>query len=134
MGRRTPPRRIWISLLHVKVRSSIAAVVVVTLVAQTRSSAHAQAHTSAGEPAADAATTTAVQWGLRAPTPIDLRMSGVWRPPSVSNVPLVSWFEAKPAPIRLSQAAITAIIIGGVVLVVLVVAGVAVAGKPGKIH
>ena len=48
--------------------------------------------------------------------------------------PLVSWFGAKPAPIRLSQAAITAIIIGGVVLVVLVVAGVAVLGKPGKIR
>ena len=130
----TAGAQIWLSLLHVKLRSSIAAVVVVTLVAQAPSSARAQAQTSAGEAAANAATTTPVQWGLRSPTPIDLRMNGVWRPPAVSNVPLVSWFEAKPAPIKLSQAAITAIIIGGVVLVVLVVAGVAVLGKPGKIR
>lgn len=109
------------------VRSSIAAVVVFALLAQVPSSAHAQEQASPEAPAP-------VQWVLRAPAPIDLRMNGALRTPVVSTAPLVSWFETKPAPIRLSNAAITAIIIGGVVLVVLVVAGVAVVGKPGKVH
>lgn len=110
-----------------KLRSTIAAVVVFALVAQAPSSAHAQEQESPQAPAP-------VQWVLRAPTPIDLRMNGALHTPAVSNAPLVSWFAAKPAPLRLSNGAITAIIIGGVVLVVLVVAGVAVIGKPGKIR
>lgn len=112
-----------------KPRSSIAAVVVLALVSQAAFPARAQAQEQASEPEP-----AAVDWALRAPTPIDLRMNGAWRAPSVSNAPLASWFAAKPAPIKLSQAAITAIIIGGVVLVVLVVAGVAVLGKPGKVR
>jgi hypothetical protein len=118
----------------VKVRPTIAAIVVLTLVAQTPSSARAQAAPSTDQPTASAAATTTVQWVLREPTPIDLRMNGAWRSASVSSAPLGSWFTAKPAPIRLSQGAITAIIIGGVVLVVLAVAGIAVLGKPGKIR
>ena len=88
-------------------------------------SAHAQEHASATIPP--------VQWVMPAPTPIDLRMNGAWGAASLSSAPRVSFFETKPAPIKLSNGAITAIIIGGVVLVVLVVAGVAVLGKPGKI-
>lgn len=110
-----------------KLRSTIAAVIAFALVAQIPSSARAQEEGSPEAPAP-------VPWGLRAPTPIDLRMNGALHAPAVSDAPLVSWFGAKPAPIRLSNGAITAIIIGGVVLVVLVVAGVAVIGKPGKIH
>jgi hypothetical protein len=119
---------------RVKVRSSIPCVLVLTLVAQTPSAAHAQARESAEAPAAEAAGSTAAQWGMHAPPPIDLRVDGVWRTGSVANAPMGAWFAPKPAPIRLSQTAITAIIIGGVVLVVLVVAGVAVIGKPGKIR
>ena len=106
------------------VRSSIAAVIAFALVVQVPSSAHAQEQASTEAPAP-------VQWVLRAPTPIDLRMNGALHASSVSSAPLVSWFATKPAPIRLSNGAITAIIIGGVVLVV---AGVAVIGKPGKIR
>ena len=117
-----------------KVRSSIAGILVLAVVAHTPSAAHAQARESAEEPAAGASGSTSVPWGLRAPPPIDLRVDGVWRMGSVANTPMGAWFAPKPAPIRLSQTAITAIIIGGVVLVVLVVAGVAVIGKPGKIR
>jgi len=106
----------------VKVRSSIAAVLVLSLLAQAPSSAHAQE-----------IRTAPVEWVVRAPTPIDLRMSSALHTTSLSNAPLVPWFGAKPAPVKLSNGAITAIIIGGIVLVVLVVAGVAVLGKPGKI-
>ena len=92
------------------------------------SSTHAQAQGAARAPEAP------VEWVLRAPAPIDLRMNGALRASSVAtSAPLVPWFGAKPSPVKLSNGAITAIIIGGIVLVVLVVAGVAVIGKPGKV-
>jgi hypothetical protein len=114
------------SLIDVKVRSSIAAIVVLSLLVHAPSSAHAQEQASPAEPAP-------VEWAVRAPAPIDLRINGAWPAPSLTHASAGSWFGAKPAPIKLSNGAITAIIIGGIVLVVLVVAGVAVIGKPGKI-
>ena len=69
-----------------------------------------------------------------APTPIDLRTNVAWAASALADAPSTPWFGAKPAPIRLSKGAVTAIIIGGVILVVLVVAGVAVIGRPGKVH
>ena len=110
-----------------KVRSSVAAVVVLTLVAQPLS-AQAQVRASTEEQAP-------VQWIREVPTPIGLPpLKDIVSTPSLTTAPAASWFATKPAPVRLSKGAITAIVIGGVILVVLVVAGVAVLGKPGRVH
>jgi hypothetical protein len=107
----------------VKRRSTVAGLVVLALVTQTPSSAHAQERPSAP-----------VQLIASVPTSIDLPTNTAWATASLADAPSVPWFGAKPAPVRLSKGAVTAIIIGGVILVVLVVAGVAVIGKPGKVH
>ena len=75
-----------------------------------------------------------MQLVVSAPTPIDLRTNAAWAASSLAEAQSARWFDVKPAPIRLSKGAITAIVIGGVILVVLVVAGVAVLGKPGRVH
>ena len=115
--------RIWIRLLLVKPRSTVAALLAFTWLTQTPLSARAQERPSAP-----------VQLVVPAPASIDLRMNGAWSASSLSSAPGVPWLSANPAPIKLSKGAITAIVIGGVILVVLVVAGVAVIGKPGKVH
>jgi hypothetical protein len=105
----------------VKLRSSVAAVLVVTSIAQTPLPAHAQE--------------TPTNWLVKAPTPIDLRLTGLARAPSTmssDDAPRLSPFAPAPADIRLSRGAKTAIIVGAIVVGALLIVGVVVLAKPGK--
>jgi hypothetical protein len=106
----------------VKVRSSVAAAVVVTLLAQTPLPAHAQE--------------TPIDWVVKAPSPLDLRIGTLARAHSTlsTDAPLLSPFAPAPGDVRLSRGAKTAIIVGAIVVGALLIVGIVVLSKPGKLH
>ncbi len=115
-----------------KLRSTVAAALAITLTLETSMSAHAQEHAAPPPPEV-----TSPSWLVTPPSPLDLRtrlsvadVEGLGGLGSTRGGPLSSPFAPTPAKIRLSQGAITAIIIGGVVLIILVAVGVATLGKP----
>lgn len=106
-------------ILVVKLRASVAGALVFVMLAQVPRRAHAE-----GSEVAELASPR-TDWVLRSPMPIDLRLHAVYAAPPVSA------FAPAPKEIRLSHGAITAIIIGGIIVGVLVIAGVViVASKP----
>jgi hypothetical protein len=122
----------------VKGRSKLAAVLALTLTMNMPIAAHAQERDGEGEGEGDATptATAAADWLVRVPSPIDLHVRGLARGPSTYDAPRTSFtpFAPLPSGIRLSKGATTAIIVGAIVVGVLLIAGIVVLSKPGKLH
>lgn len=117
--------------MRARTQSSVAAALVLTFLM------HAPARARADEPEpAQMQHAEAPSWLFRSAAPIDIGIADLARAhtPLTVGAPLRSPFAPAPADIRLSKGATTAIIVGAIVVGVLLIAGIVVLSKPGKLH